>query len=80
MRDQKPIIHAEGAFFVGVNRSSSIIHAEGRAGWCSIIRTTGPAEALPSLGDPFEVAAYVLEVLRIGAQNKHFLDHRKEIG
>jgi hypothetical protein len=64
---------------VGVKRASSIIHAEGVRGWYSIIRAKGAHGGLPIAGDSFELAAYVLEVIRAYTQADHFLDHGKEI-
>src|ERR1022692_2347999 len=63
---------------VGVNRGSSIIHAEGVRGWCSSIRANG-AHGLPMVGDPLELAAYVLEVIRADAHFENLLDHRHEV-
>ena len=52
---------------VGVKRARSIIHAEGvRAGVPSSV-PKGARGGLPVAGDPFEFAAYVLEVLRADA-------------
>ena len=55
----------------GVKRAGNIIHAEGVRGWCSIIRAKSAAwwGGLPIAGDPFEFAAYVLEVLRADASH-----------
>ena len=63
---------------VGVKRAGSIIHAEG-------VQVGVPSSApkahggLLIVGDPFEFAAYVLEVFRADAQAEHFLDHGKEV-
>jgi len=77
-RGQRSIIHAEGVLLLGVKRASSIIHAEGVRGWCSVIRAGG-AQGLPIVGDPFELAAYVLKILRADAHAEHFLNHWEEI-
>jgi hypothetical protein len=45
-------------------------------GWCSCIRANG-AHGLPKVGDPLELAAYVLEVIRADAHFENFLDHRQ---
>src|SRR5437867_11683226 len=50
-----------------------------RAGWCSIIRAKGVRGRLPIVGDPFELAAHVLEVFRADMHAEHFLDHGEEI-
>ena len=72
------IIHAEGVFLWD-ETSKQYYPRRRRAGWCSIIRANG-AHGLPILGDPFELAAYVLEVIRADTQANHFVDHREEIG
>src|ERR1017187_10010836 len=65
---------------VGVKRASSIIHAEGVRVGVPSARAKGARGGLPIAGDPFELAAYVLEVLRADAQAKHFFDHGREVG
>src|SRR6266508_3525127 len=49
-----------------------------RAGWCSIICANG-ALGLLIVDDLFELAAYVLEVIRADAHLENFLDHRHEV-
>jgi hypothetical protein len=74
----RAIIHAEGVFLWEGNESGSIIHAEGvRVG---VLSSAPKARrwGLPIAGDPFELAAYVLKILRADAHAEHFLNHGRK--
>ncbi len=76
--DQRLSSTPKACFLSGVKRAGSIIHAEG-------VRVGVPSSAAKAhgglliVGDPFEFAAYVLEVFRADAQGEHFLNHGKEV-
>jgi hypothetical protein len=77
---QRVIIHAEGVFFSGWGTGDvgDIIHAVGvRVGFHHPRQRR--AGGLPIVGDPFELAAYVLKILRADAHAKHFLNRGEEI-
>ena len=64
---------------VGVKRAGSIIHAEGARVGVPSSAPMARVAALPFAGDPFELAAYVLKILRADAHAEHFLNHWEEI-
>ena len=71
------IIHAAGVFWEDEEAAGDIIHAAGvRFGFPSSAPKRAGCERLPGWRDPFELVAEILEVVRVDAQAKHFLDHR----
>jgi len=72
------IIHAKGVFLWERNEQT-VLSTPKACGLVFYHPRQRRAGGLPIAGDPFELTAYVLKILRADTHAEHFLNHGEEI-